>query len=89
MLLRRTTTADPGFRTLVGALDAELRATYGELQAQYAPHNKVETIATAVVVSDGELPIGCGCFRAHDASTIELKRMFVAPVTASAASRAR
>ncbi|MGE5182290.1 MAG: hypothetical protein ACM31C_09515 [Acidobacteriota bacterium] len=48
MRLRRTTTADPGFRTRVTALDAELRDTYGELQAQYAPVHQVETIATAV-----------------------------------------
>jgi putative acetyltransferase len=77
--VRRTTTDDPAFRVLVAALDAELRATYGELQTQYAPHNNVDTIDTAVVAYDGFAPVGCGCFRRKDARTVELKRMFVAP----------
>ncbi len=79
MQLRRTTTADADFRALVSLLDAELRDTYGALQDQYAPHNHVETIATAVVALDGETAVGCGCFRRQDPCTIEVKRMFVAP----------
>lgn len=79
MQIRRTTTDDPAFRTLVAALDAELRATYGEVQAAYAPLNKVDTIVTAVVAFAGDAPVGCGCFRRKDERTIELKRMFVTP----------
>ena len=79
MQIRRTTTDAPAFRTLVAALDAELRATYGDVQTSYAPLNKVDTIDTAVVAFDADVPVGCGCFRRKDARLIEHKRMFVTP----------
>lgn len=78
MQVRRTTTDDPAFQRLASALDRELQAVYGDVQHAYAPFNKVETIATAVVALDAKTAVGCGCFRPFDATTIELKRMFVA-----------
>lgn len=77
--VRRTTSDDPGFRTLVAALDDELWQRYPDVQAEYAPHNAVDHVATAVVVVDGGLPIGCGCFKPRAPGTVELKRMFVTP----------
>lgn len=77
----RCTTAAPEFVELVRGLDADLRERYGALQDSYAPHNKVDTIETAVVAREHGAAIGCGCFKAHPhgESTIELKRMYVAP----------
>ena len=77
----RCTTALPEFVELVRGLDADLRGRYGDLQDSYAPHNKVDTIETAVVAREHGEAIGCGCFKAHPhgEATIELKRMFVAP----------
>jgi GNAT superfamily N-acetyltransferase len=75
----RTTSDDPGFRSLVGELDAELRRRNGDVQAQYAPHNVIETLPTVVVVRDGERPVGCGCFKPFSREAVELKRMFVIP----------
>jgi GNAT superfamily N-acetyltransferase len=63
--LRRTTTDDPAFRALVSELDADLWQRYGAENEQYADHNAVPAIDTAIVATAGELAIGCGCFRPH------------------------
>ena len=75
-VVRRTTGRDPEFIALTKRLDAELRAQYGEAQAQYAPYNIVDT-ETAVVASIDGVAVGCGCFKRYDDETVELKRMFV------------
>jgi GNAT superfamily N-acetyltransferase len=77
----RCSTAAPEFVELVRGLDADLRERYGALQDSYAPHNKVDTIETAVVAREHGRAVGCGCFKQHPhgESTIELKRMYVAP----------
>ncbi|MGN6110241.1 MAG: GNAT family N-acetyltransferase [Kofleriaceae bacterium] len=76
--VRRTTSRDPAFAELVRLLDAELWERYGESQAAYAVHNVFSTETAIVAYIDGA-PAGCGCFKAFDASSFELKRMFVAP----------
>ena len=75
----RTDSHDPRFRALVAELDADLWRRYGNLQAAYAPHNLIETLATVIVALDGGRPVGCGCFKPFGAGTVELKRMYVAP----------
>src|SRR5258706_3048800 len=75
----RTTSDDPRFRLLVGELDAELWQRYGEVQAQCAPHNVIEVLATVVIACDADRALGCGCFKEIDPGTVELKRMFVTP----------
>lgn len=79
LTLGRTTTADPAFRALTDELDAELRARYGAIQDSYDPHNRLGELATAIVARDAATPVGCGCFRRHDETTVEIKRMFVVP----------
>jgi GNAT superfamily N-acetyltransferase len=76
--LRRTTSRDPAFVELTRRLDRELRDRYGELQDIYAAHNEVDSETALVAELDGE-PVGCACFKRFDATTVELKRMFVAP----------
>ena len=73
----RTVTTVPAFQALVRELDADLDARYGEVQALYNQHNVVETITTAVLAYDGERAVGCGCFKPHGETAVELKRMFV------------
>ncbi len=72
MELRRTTSEDPVFGALTGALDAELVVRYGPVQDLYKGFNKF-ACETVIVVGDA----GCGCFKPFDAETAELKRMFV------------
>jgi GNAT superfamily N-acetyltransferase len=77
--LARTTASDPRLPALIAELDADLQARYGGVQALYAPLNHVKDDAPFVVaVADDGTPVGCGSFRPYDASTLEVKRMFVA-----------
>ena len=74
---KRTTTADEDFQRLVRQLDHELWNELHEDQATYDQYNKVPDIKTAVLIYCGEEAVACGCFKAIDATTIEIKRMFV------------
>lgn len=77
MNLKQTTNQDPAFIRLTRELDAELNARYGKAQAAYDRHNRIDPIDTALVgVLDGQA-VACGCFKAIDPATIEIKRMFV------------
>ena len=77
--LVRSETAHADFKVLVAQLDQELWDRYPDIQAQYAPNNKVENIRTAIIAYDGDKPVGIGCFRPIDQKTTEIKRMFVLP----------
>lgn len=78
MVIVRTGNTHEDFSRFTAALDAELRARYGAAQAEYDKHNRIAPIDTAVIgYVDGE-PAACGCFKAVDAETVEMKRMFVA-----------
>ena len=73
----RTNFMNPDFQSLVVLLDEDLFERYPVILAEYAPLNKVENLETIVVAYQDEEPVGCGCFRHYDASTVEIKRMFV------------
>ncbi len=78
--LVRTTGSDPRLPALIAELDADLRARYGELQALGASLNRIKAEMSFVLAIDADgRAIGCGGLRRHDASAIELKRMFVKP----------
>jgi len=78
-MIVRTTSDDPRFRAMVAELDAELWRRYGAVQAEFAPHSVITTLATCVVALDGDTPIGCGAIRPYSTDAIEIKRMYVAP----------
>jgi putative acetyltransferase len=75
--IKRTSSIDPDFHSLVEILDKELWTRYPHDQAAYDKHNKIENNNTVVVVYDYKTPIGCGCFKKIDSDTVEIKRMFV------------
>jgi len=77
MEFRRCSSDNNDFRALVAILDQELDDRYGIIQAQYIELNKIESIDTVLVAYKENLPVGCGCFKEYDSSTIEIKRMFV------------
>lgn len=77
--LKRTQSTDADFITLIRELDKDLNLRYGEVQATYAPLNKVDDIPHTVVVYHHDVPAGCGCFKKYDEITVELKRVFVQP----------
>src|SRR5438105_8376278 len=76
--LLRTNSSHSDFKQLVLKLDQELWERYPTNQAKYAPHNRIIDNATVIVAYRNSQPVGCGCFKAQDENTIEIKRMYVA-----------
>jgi putative acetyltransferase len=77
--LKRTTSDDVGFKTLVKLLDQELAVRDGNEHAFYAQFNKIDALKNVVVYSVENTAIGCGAFKAYDDKTVEIKRMYVLP----------
>ncbi|GAB3549884.1 GNAT family N-acetyltransferase [Spirosoma fluminis] len=76
----RTAPDDNRFTALITELNADLRRRYGQQQAQFDPHNNVPADAKVVLALDGEIPVGCGCYKVLDeAGRVEIKRMYVRP----------
>ena len=75
----RTDASEPAFRSLVVELDKDLAIRDGEDHAFFAQYNKLVDIKHAVVVHDGDVPVGCGGFKHFDGDTVEVKRMYVPP----------
>ena len=77
--LKRTTSEDVDFQTLVKLLDHELATRDGDEHSFYAAFNKTADIKHVVVYYHGDKPVGCGAFKPYDEKTVEIKRMFVLP----------
>ena len=77
--LKRTNSADPDFQSLIRQLDAELRLRNGDEMDEYDKHNIIAPIDTVVIAYLDNGPAACGCFKKYDETTVEIKRMFVAP----------
>jgi len=73
----RTSANHPDFMYLVSLLDHELWVELQEDQATYDQYNKVPDIKTAIIIYDEEKPVAIGCFKQHNNSTVEIKRMYV------------
>jgi putative acetyltransferase len=77
--IAHTDSNNPDFHKLVVLLDFDLTSRYGEIQNQYNPYNKIESLNTVVIAYSEDQPIGCGCFKQYDKDSIEIKRMIVIP----------
>jgi putative acetyltransferase len=77
IMLRRTNSLDPDFPILIKLLDADLAERYGSLQQTYNAFNAIPFIDTVVIAYINDVPVGCGCFKAFDDVSVEVKRMFV------------
>lgn len=73
----RCGTDHPHFKELITLLDAALLLRNGPLQTFYDKHNLVGSLETVVVAYADGAPAGSGCFKKFDASSAEVKRMFV------------
>ena len=67
------------FRALAALLDAYYFTLVGEIQLKYAEPNRPENMSALAVVYEGETAIACGAWKAVDAATAEIKRIFVLP----------
>jgi GNAT superfamily N-acetyltransferase len=79
MKLKRTNSDDPDFRRLVVDLDKYLAEVDGDEHSYYAQFNGIAEIPNVVVAYEHDEPVGCGAFKRYDDSTVEIKRMYVAP----------
>lgn len=77
--LKRTTSADADFQSLVSLLDRDLAIRDGDEHSFYAQFNKVDSIKNVVVFYIDDKAVGCGAFKEYDSNKVEIKRMFVLP----------
>ena len=77
--LKRTTSADVDFQSLVKLLDADLAMRDGDEHGFYAQYNGIAHLQNVVVYYMEEIPVGCGAFKPYDKTRVEIKRMYVLP----------
>ena len=76
-VLKRTTSDDSDFQSLVILLDQDLKIRDGDEHHFFAQFNKLDSIRNVVVYYTDSIPIGCGAFKKYDAQSVEIKRMYV------------
>lgn len=75
----RTHSENSDFQRLADELDTELCRIYNTRKEDYEEYNHITGLPTVLIAYENGAAVACGCFKAHDAQTIELKRMFVQP----------
>ncbi len=73
----RTQSSNEDFLQLVQSLDHLLAVLDGDDHAFYAQFNKVDALKYVIVAYKNLVPAGCGAIKKMDASTVEVKRMYV------------
>jgi GNAT superfamily N-acetyltransferase len=79
MKVVKTTSENLDFLGLIKRFDDYLWERYPELKTNYWGNNIIELNRNVVVIYLDEKAVACGCFKKYNQSTIEIKRMFVAP----------
>jgi len=80
--IRRSTLASPDAARLIAALNAELTTTFPEPGATHFSLGDGQVAAgdgAFLVAYIDDVPVGCGAVRRLDATTAEIKRMYVDP----------
>jgi GNAT superfamily N-acetyltransferase len=75
--LLRTNSKNLDFIKLVSLLDADLAARDGEEHAFYNQFNTITKLDHTIVFYRNKIPVGCGAIKVFDATTMEVKRMYV------------
>lgn len=65
------------FRALAAQLDAYYFTLVGDIQLKYAEPNRPENMNALAVAYEDETAIACGAWKAVDAHTAEIKRIYV------------
>lgn len=79
MLLKRTTSDNEDFNSLVVQLDTYLAVLDGDDHAFYAQFNKSSLLKNVVVYYENDIPVGIGAYKEHDTGIVEIKRMYTLP----------
>ena len=77
--IKRTTSDDPDFQTLVVLLDRDLAIRDGDEHDFYHQFNKIDSIRNVVLAYIDNVPVGCGAFKEYESGTVEIKRMYTLP----------
>jgi putative acetyltransferase len=76
--IKRASSENPDFCSLIELLDQDLWNRYPETQQNFIAFNVVKLDANVIVAYDDDSAVGCGCFRVtEDESRVEIKRMYV------------
>jgi GNAT superfamily N-acetyltransferase len=75
----RTNSGNADFKKLVVLLDASLAETDGDEHDFYHQYNGIDQIKYVVVAYQGDVAVGCGAIKQYEATTVEIKRMYVQP----------
>ncbi|MFI5910731.1 GNAT family N-acetyltransferase [Dactylosporangium sp. NPDC051541] len=70
---------DPAGVALRAAQEAELDARYGGENHEPGEHPSADDVDVFLVAARDGTPVGCGALRRLDASSAEIKRMYVVP----------
>ena len=79
MELRFVTAENQDYAMLAQKLDEYYFELVGDVQLRYAEANHPKNFACLVVVYEADAPIACGCWKAVDGQTAEIKRIYVLP----------
>lgn len=79
MELKFVDTSNEDLLALVAELDVFFHSGWGDVAEKYKQYHCLSGMACAVVAYIDGKPAGCGCWRAFDAATAEIKRMYVRP----------
>jgi GNAT superfamily N-acetyltransferase len=74
----RTNSENQEFKTLIKLLNSDLAKRDGE-NHPLSQFNNIDNIKNVILVSENNLPVGCGAITKYDSNRIEIKRMYVLP----------
>ncbi|MCK0191834.1 GNAT family N-acetyltransferase [Arenibacter sp. F20364] len=77
--IKRSNSENSDFIKLVQLLDADLKIRDGDDHDFYAQFNGIENLPHVILAYLDNTPIGCGAIKTYNATTMEVKRMYVAP----------
>ncbi len=69
-VIKRTTSDDNDFQSLVAKLDAYLAVMAGDEHAFYAQYNKIDSLKNVVLYYHEEQAIACGAFKKYDKESV-------------------
>lgn len=79
MELRFVSPSSKDYAMLAKKLDEYYISLVGDVHLRYAAINDPRNMACIVVAYEKDKPMGCGCWKAVDEETAEVKRIYVLP----------
>lgn len=79
MELRFVQPQSPDYAMLAGMLDAYYFSIVGDVHLRYADVNRPENMACRIIAYEDGKAVACGCWKAIDERSAEVKRIYVLP----------